>query len=373
MLSFWERESFLRYDIIIIGAGITGLSTAASLKEAHPSLDILILERGTLPSGASTKNAGFACFGSISELVQDQKALGDAGMVALVNRRWNGLQKTIGRLGKAAIGLEHKGGFELLSSDNEHYLDEIPKINALLSDIFDQPVFKEAPSQLATFGFGGTTHLVYNSYEAQLHTGALIRSLWEYCNHLGVKLITGTAVSALDTDDTAVRIHTNNFTFSAKSVALCTNAFTPPLVKEALDITPGRGMVMLITPKKPLPFEGTFHYEEGYYYFRDFHGKLIFGGGRNLAMKAEETTSFGLNDKIEEKLHHDLRKIIIPSTDYHTELKWSGIMAFGKTKAPIIKQLNPRMYLGARLGGMGVALGSLVGDDLASMISRDHF
>ncbi|MGZ5243758.1 MAG: hypothetical protein ACXWW0_07675 [Bacteroidia bacterium] len=37
MLSFWERESFLHYDIIIIGSGIVGLSTAISLKEKFRS------------------------------------------------------------------------------------------------------------------------------------------------------------------------------------------------------------------------------------------------------------------------------------------------------------------------------------------------
>ena len=59
MQSFWERESFAQYDLIVIGAGITGLSTAASFKEKHPAADVLVIEQGTLPLGASTRNAGF--------------------------------------------------------------------------------------------------------------------------------------------------------------------------------------------------------------------------------------------------------------------------------------------------------------------------
>ena len=77
MISLWEKRSLISYDIIIIGAGITGLSTAASLKEKNPKLNILVLERGLLPTGASTKNAGFACFGSLTELRNDLKVLGE--------------------------------------------------------------------------------------------------------------------------------------------------------------------------------------------------------------------------------------------------------------------------------------------------------
>ena len=61
MISIWEKESLLSYDAIVVGAGITGLSTAASLKELSPQLNILVLEKGTFPAGASTRNAGCAC------------------------------------------------------------------------------------------------------------------------------------------------------------------------------------------------------------------------------------------------------------------------------------------------------------------------
>ena len=64
MLSFWEKQSFLEYDYILIGSGLVGLSAASCIKEKHPDKSVLVLERGIFPSGASTKNAGFACFGA---------------------------------------------------------------------------------------------------------------------------------------------------------------------------------------------------------------------------------------------------------------------------------------------------------------------
>jgi len=367
MISIWEKQSLLQYDVIVVGAGITGLSTAASLKESKPDLHILVIERGTLPTGASTKNAGFACFGSISELASDRKALGDEGMVNLVNRRYSGLQKTINRLDADRIGLLVKGGYELLNEKTSHYINDIDEVNDLLKPIFKSAVFKPANEKISTFGFSGTPHLIENPFEGQVDTGMLMKSLWQYCNQLGIQIITGTEV--IGVSETEVR--SKDFTFSAKAVAVCTNAFTKKLID--LDLTPGRGIVMAINTKKPLKASGTFHYDEGYYYFRDYHGKLIFGGGRNLALEEEATTDFGINSKIEEKLHHNLKEMILPYTDYEVEMIWSGIMAFGPTKAPVVQKTKDGIYLGVRLGGMGVALGSLVGDEVSGMILSEHF
>ena len=73
--SYWELNQYFKtYDLIVIGSGIVGLSTAISFLEKRKNATVLILERGVLPSGASTKNAGFACFGSPSELLNDIKA-----------------------------------------------------------------------------------------------------------------------------------------------------------------------------------------------------------------------------------------------------------------------------------------------------------
>src|SRR5437764_1278060 len=106
MLSFWERESLLDYDCIVIGSGIVGLSTAISLKEINPSLRVMILERGILPGGASTRNAGFACFGSPTELLADIELDGADAMTALVEKRFLGLGKLRKRLGDKEIGYE---------------------------------------------------------------------------------------------------------------------------------------------------------------------------------------------------------------------------------------------------------------------------
>ena len=42
-------------------------------------------------------------------------------------------------------------------------------------------------------------------------------------------------------------------------------------------------------------------------------------------------------------------------------------MGVGSTKAPIVERIDERIAVGVRLGGMGVAIGSLVGQELAEL------
>lgn len=370
MISIWEKESLLSYDAIVVGAGITGLSTAASLKELSPQLNILVLEKGTLPAGASTRNAGFACFGSTSELLEDIDHLGEDGMQKLVEKRWLGLQKTKDRLGANEIGFEPCGGYELFRASDPLEDEVIPRLNHLLKDIVGHEVFMPCSQELKSLGFKHIKHLIFNKYEGAIHTGKMMNALWSYCQSLGIRIITGTPVISIDSSSGAV--HTDTFTFESKAIAVCTNAFSGNLLQN-IDLKPGRGMVMLIKPERPINYTGTFHYDRGYYYFRHFEQKIIFGGGRNLDDETESTVEFGLNPKIRKRLIHDLENLILPAQSYEIEMEWSGIMAFGPTKAPVIQQVDHHLFAGVRLGGMGVAIGSMVGEELAELIIKTYF
>ena len=114
MLSFWESNSLINYQYIIVGAGITGLSTACAIKEKNPKASVLVIEKGILPTGASTKNAGFACIGSYTENWADYIRLGEEKFLQLIEDRWNGLSLLRKRLGDEHFVYIHLGGFELM-------------------------------------------------------------------------------------------------------------------------------------------------------------------------------------------------------------------------------------------------------------------
>ena len=93
-LSIWEKESFYKNcDIIIVGAGLMGLWTAFELKQRAPRLNITIVEKNTTPLGASTRNAGFACFGRPTELLSDADTMGEDAMWLIAQMRFLGIEK----------------------------------------------------------------------------------------------------------------------------------------------------------------------------------------------------------------------------------------------------------------------------------------
>lgn len=372
MLSFWEKDEFLDYDHVIVGGGIVGLSTAISIKERAPKAKVLILEQGTFPTGASTKNAGFACFGSLTEVLADFRSLSESEVFNLVKLRWEGLQLLRKRVGDKGLDYHNLGGYELLRSSDMAAFQEMERVNDLLMPLFGEQVYYDHSDKIDHLGFNNSVvnGLVFNPFEAQLHSGKMMKSLSRLATDLGVDIFTGTAVKQFDEHANGVDVVTSRgISFQTRKLAICTNAFSKSLLPK-VDLAPGRGVVLVTKPIAGLKLKGTFHYDEGYYYFRNYQDRILFGGGRNLDVAGEETIEFEVRDLIFDKLKQELREIIIPDQSFEVDHVWSGIMAFGPNKRPIIESHSNNVHIGVRLGGMGVAIGSKMGFELAELMLR---
>ena len=141
MISYWEKTQFLKYDLIVVGGGIVGLFTALEFLNNHPNSKIAVFDKGVFPDGASTKNAGFACFGSLSELVEDSFLLNDKELLELVKKRVTGLEILRKTLGDETIDFHQHGGNELYFNPSDKLLDQINRFNKLLKPIFKNEVF----------------------------------------------------------------------------------------------------------------------------------------------------------------------------------------------------------------------------------------
>ena len=134
------------------------------------------------------------------------------------------------------------------------------------------------------------------------------------------------------------------------------------------NVQPARAQVIITKPINNLKIKGSFHLQEGYYYFRNIDYRILIGGGRNLDFSNEKTMNFGQTDLIQNKLEEILKTIILPTTSFEIDQRWSGIMGVGDKKKPIVKQISNHVFCGIRLGGMGIAIGSLVGRELAALV-----
>lgn len=374
MLSYWEKKHFVNYDLIVIGGGIVGLSTAIQFKIKFPESKVLVLERGIFPSGASSRNAGFACFGSLSEILDDLNHMSETEVLQLVEKRYRGLLSIREFFGDERLGYLPTGGLELLTEKEMYALQSLDKINQLLDPIFNEAVFEQM-EDIKPFGFSGKVQAVIrNKFEGELDSGKFLLSLWEKCQDLNIKILTGSKVSKIDEEKKTVFVQNpteqEDIDFHADKIAVCTNAFTN-LLLPGLDIQPGRGLVMVTKPiLKEIPHSGTFHFDKGYVYFRKVEDRILLGGGRNIDFEGENTLSMEVNPKIKEYLLDILHGIILPDTDIEIDLWWTGIMAFGKNKKPIVEMVGKNVGIAVRLGGMGVAIGWQTAEELVNMLAE---
>src|SRR3990170_2873807 len=257
--SIWEYEAYhTTWDVCIIGNGINGVSAGISILERNPDIKILIVDRWFIPLGASTRNAGFSCFGSPSEIIDDISKMGEDAAVSLIEKRWAGLNKLKDRLQDSKTDYETNGGYELFHEDNfEKITSSIPYLNQLvqsatgLQNVFE---FVNVPT-----GIKGFAKAIFNRYEGQLHPGHMMQHLTQKFIAAGGKIWTGLKVDNIEESSDHVALQSRvSLPVVAKKVIVSTNAFAAYLLPQ-LDVHAARNHVMVTEPIENLPWKGCFH------------------------------------------------------------------------------------------------------------------
>lgn len=367
-LSFWERSSYIEdIDFTIVGSGIVGMTTALFLKSKFPKAKILIMERGYLPTGASTKNAGFACFGSPTELFDDLKSMEEHEVWETFAFRFEGLKTLFEIIPPRSFDYNPCSSWDLIQNkDNElpadfiHYINEKTKIITS-----EDAVYTIDNSIQSLFGFNNIHTSYKNRLEGSIHTGKLIHELFKKVTNSGIHVLFGLTLNQFESSDHFVWLETNFGEFKTNNLIVCTNGFSKKFLNE--DVQPARAQVLITKPISNLKINGTFHLDRGYYYFRNVENRILLGGGRNLDFQGETTERIETSEIIQNKLLELMHEIILPNDPFEIDFSWAGIMGVGSVKKPIIKKTNKNVAFGVRMGGMGVAIGSEVGRKLSNL------
>ncbi len=357
--SYWEQEVFHKpYDVIIVGAGITGSSTALELRKMHPNLSILMLERHFYPTGASTRNAGFACFGSVSELLDDLEHAEEDTVKALVQKRFEGLKVLRDTVPAEVMDFSMCGGHELFT-DSKQYdscAQAVARFNSWMEEIAGE---KEVYKTDTVNGYP----VIFNKLEGYLHSGKLMKWLHTQIHEAGIEIRWGSRVKSVRSGVVGLE---NDIQLHAKTIILATNGFSKEIEHHA-PITPARGYILLTNELSDMPWKGTWHYDKGFVYFRNIGNRLLLGGARNVDVTTEETTDDSVNPLIKAHLIQFLMETL-KLKGWAVEQEWTGIMGFGPNKTPTCLEIKPGVWLAGGLSGMGVALGMQFGKDVAHTI-----
>ncbi len=359
-LSWWEDEYFLKdVDYTILGAGIVGLSTAIELKLIAPQAKVLIIDKKTYPVGASTKNAGFACFGSISEILDDIETFGEDLCHRLIAMRWRGLEILRSRVSAHDMDYQGRPGIEIFPKEEEaFYHSKIPNIN-------DQIEYILGEKQCFSIREGRYGNETVNRLEGCLNPQKMMAHLELEARKLGVIFLQGVEVSKILESNS--ELITNFGSIFYNKLIVCTNGFTKRILGE-VDVQSARNQVIVTSPIKGFSLDGCYHMNKGYVYFRELGSRLILGGGRHLALEEEMTDELDNTSKIISYLTILAETKILAGENIKIEKMWSGILGVGKDKMPLVKKVNDNVFIAVRMGGMGVAIGSYVGRVMASIL-----
>ena len=240
MLSYWEKREMITADLAVIGGGLVGCFAALTYKEANPNARITIIERGILPSGASTKNAGFACFGSVSELQEDLKDCSLEELVLLTESRFKGIQHLRKVMGDRAIGYEPVKGYELCFEPVSR--DLMAFFNRELRAVFGADPFSDQSQSLSRYPFSSHVQgLIAHDFEGTLNSGKMMSALHERLGSLGIRYLSGCSLKTFEECGSHVAIEVESalqsIPIQTQKLAFCTNAFTSAFFPD-LDIHP---------------------------------------------------------------------------------------------------------------------------------------
>jgi gamma-glutamylputrescine oxidase len=346
------------YDVVIVGGGFAGLSTAWRLLEKSPTLRIVVLEAKNIGFGASGRNAGLilpypimpawivsndsethnnlkSLHQIIISTVGDLQKAGapiDRGSAVLTTRRSLGIP-VIGWLDRKSRGL----GFptELLGPD---VLGQDYQIKCKVG--LRVPAFLVQPYNLAVFLRG----LV-------LGLGGDIR---ESC-----------AVKSILQRGEEVHLQTNQGIVKGRQVVLCTNAYTDqlaPIIEKKTRVTHS-----FMLASEPLPTEKLsqmggdktliFDFGPPMTYLRLVGDRVLFGGMHRFGLDPTEESSQNLNAR------QTLRKLFRESlpadwNEVDIQYEWGGPFLKNWTENPIIDYAVATKSIVHNLGfgGGGVAL-----------------
>jgi len=364
-LSYWDICELERScDIVVVGAGIVGLSAAIDLARQRPDLNIEIFEKETYGTLASSRNAGFACFGSISEIYADIDRYGLDQTLSLVQKRRAGINKIRERYGPEAIDYKGHGGYEVFIGEDEYSREagRIDDINQRLgADIFRSTTLDE--------GLSFYRHAIINQEEGQINTGKLYAQLEREALSHDIKVVRGVQVKEVDNGYISFEVlgFQDSLNKKADQVILCTNALSSDISKGE-DIIPVRNQVLVTSPLKNLSWKGTYHQDHGYIYFRNIGDRILIGGARHK-YPDEQTGQLGSNTSNQHFLVEYIKKYLVNSnTEVQVAKSWSGILSGGASRLPIVKRIDDHTILAARLSGMGVAIGMSIGEEAATLL-----
>ncbi|MBC7835659.1 MAG: FAD-binding oxidoreductase [Phycisphaerales bacterium] len=334
--SHWRRSASpepIVCDALVVGAGVCGVSAALHLERR--GLNVRIIDRDRLCSGASGRNAGFLMRGAADNYAAGIRAYGRDTARAL----WKLTEDNLA--GLRAEGIESLPNYQrvpsvlLAISEEEH--DQLRESLTLLHEDGLAAGWVDRSSGTDTVwqrnaALGG----LVNPNDAACHPVELVAHLASKFAHPVLEHQEALAISPSGRDLT---VRTSDFSIHTSHVLICTNAYAQLLLPSfASLVSPRRGQMLAIRPGNRR-LDASYYAHHGSEYFRQtLDGTIVVGGCRTYHAHDEVGYEDLTTPAVQSDIERFAAQILGADRDNPLEViaRWSGTMGFSPDGLPLV-------------------------------------
>jgi glycine/D-amino acid oxidase-like deaminating enzyme len=362
-----------RFDVAVVGGGYTGLAAARQLARAGAS--VVVLERGPIGSGASSRNAGQVLTGLKLEPATLVANYGESRAKELFNVSDRAITELERLVADERIECELLRTGHLQAAAKRSHFAAFRDEQALLARVFNHDVslIPEA-DQASELGARGYHGLLLDEHSWALNPAKYVAGLAEAAARAGASLAPHTRVEQVSRASGLWSIRTTGGIVGAKDVLFATNGYTdhasPALQRRLIPIGSyiivtaplGDAVAARLLPKRRMAFDSR-HF---LHYFRlTADNRLLFGGRAEFSGPTLESAK-----RAEAILQHAMTSTFPELAGIRIDYAWSGHVAFTRDQMPHAGLLDGAFYAGG-YAGHGIALATHLGATIARRIAGE--
>ncbi len=371
-------EGSIKADVVIVGAGFTGLWTAFYLKQLQPDIAVVVLEGEVAGFGASGRNGGWAT----GEIAGNRHRMAQRHGREPVQRLQREMFATVDEIGRvtAEEGIDchfAKGGILTFATNTAQFIRLQSELAHHRAWGFGEEDYRWlGPQEIEPVArVAGSQGALHTPHAAAIHPARLVRGLAAAVEKKGAVVYEQSRVERIEPG----RAVTGQGQARAKVVLRCTEAFTRHLPGERRTYLPIYSLMVATEPLgdgfwSEVGFQGREVFNDArhlvIYGQRTVDGRLAFGGrGGRYHFGSTVDPSLDRQPRVHEAVAAILRSLFPQAADARITHNWGGAVAIPRDWRPavVFDRLTGYGYAGGYVGE-GVVASNLAARTLVDLV-----
>ncbi|HVR85591.1 MAG TPA: FAD-dependent oxidoreductase [Planctomycetota bacterium] len=357
-------------DLLVLGGGITGVAAAYAL--AARGCRVALVERETLASGATGRNAGFLLCGLASTYSVAVKSHGRERSRQLwsLSRDNHALLRTLVERENLDCLYARRGSTTLALSEQE--AKALSRSASLLVEDGFHAEFLDDTAVARAFPGGGFLAGLHQPDDGEFHPARFVRGLALAAERKGARIFERTPVSKIVSGADSVTLETPKGRLSGSMLLLAANAWTArlhPFFDGAIVGMRGQMFATEPCPERLIPH--PVYVDFGFEYFRQLQdGRILAGGGRRASLDAELTYSDHPTEIVQDAIERFLHSCFPGARGLRITHRWAGTMGFSCDELPNVGPVpgSVNTYVAAGYHGHGLGYAMIAANAVTEMM-----